>query len=145
MSRESAELTQKATCGPLFEKVRDLMNPICFRDFYMGFVTGHAEKVWMGAAKASMFRPPTDRWDSVMWCILHAKKIYDLHHEFVETSRGDEIWLYRDKDVESKLWWLGELVKKGRENTPEWHEIRGRLTGVPENLIDRKFHERNAI
>jgi hypothetical protein len=129
----------KTTCGPLFDAaVAQFCEQGPSLRFYAGYITGHAEKIWMGAVPASMFRPPDKHADACRSIVARICEIYELNHTLVTTNLGLEIWMFRDSWVAEDLSVLATL----EENSPTWHEYRGRLTGVPEQEIDVKFHER---
>lgn len=138
MDREKNVMT-KTTGGPLFDQV---IHKFCHDgislEFYAGFVAGHAEKIWMGAVSASMFRPPAVHTGFAITAVKAMCDVYGLHWMVLETKRGDEIWMFRDLWVKDEIADLGTL----EENSPLWHVYRARLTGVPASEIDTTFHER---
>ncbi|MEK7561025.1 MAG: hypothetical protein AAB539_03665 [Patescibacteria group bacterium] len=128
----------KPTCGVLF---RDALQQFTFMDpetipvFAAGFVTGQAEKVYIGACKAAMFRPSEEYRDMFMRILTDTKERYGL----ALTSFNGELWIARPENVT-----LVESIFNLVPNSAEWHELRGQLCGVPPQEIDLKFHLRRG-
>ena len=135
---------QKQTCGPLYQKQLDYYakgDPFLMRAFAAGFVTGEAEKIYLGACAAAMFRPSKQHLDTLFRIALKASETYELSIRVLNCPDETEIWLFfydaRVGDV------IGAMEKTGR-NTPTWHALRGVLTGVPLREIDCEFHLRTG-
>ena len=149
----------KTTCGPIYRKVREMVMddipvmdiPKTNRMFALGFVAGQAEKVYLGAASAAMFRPTSSvgREFLLTWVRAIAKQ-YGLHFRILEYMDPDgeiteeilEYWVLRnDNSI-----WMFEAMKDRRiiPNSPAWHHCRGDLTGVPDREIDEGFHLREG-
>jgi hypothetical protein len=132
------------TCGPLYKVGLEQftgMDPALIPVFAAGFVSGEAEKIYLGACRAAMFRP-SEEWFKVVFDIcLKVGHRYGLQVRILPFNRGREIWVVRDTEV-------GDAILKMQtveENSEEWHEIRGRLCGVPGHKIDYQFHEREGF
>lgn len=132
----------KTTCGPLYlaalEKYTG-MSAVAVRTFTAGFVSGQAEKVYLGACLAAMFRPSGNRLPMVQEVVADVARRYGLIVQELETADGVEVWLCRDEDAQTSICLLG-MTPQG----PDWHGARGRLCGVPEDEIDSAFHERDG-
>lgn len=129
----------KTTCGvPFKEALAEAtgMEDDLIVAFAKGHMTGQAEKVYLGACRAAMFRP-SERWYPMLW--VYAFETAERFN-LVRTRVGDEIWLLRDALALRDFYRMTKLS----ENSPEWHETRGRLTGVPADEIDPEFHEREG-
>ncbi len=109
------------------------------RAFAAGFVTGQAEKIYLGACDAAMFRPNKEdvNW---LWPIVH-----DVCERYMlySLSIGDEIWIFNRNDRQ-RLQELKELYLNGHENSPHWHAVRAGLCGIPWCRIDEEFHNREG-
>lgn len=129
----------KPTCGPLyFDGLKNYAgnDPVAIRLFAAGFISGEAEKVYLGASPAAMFRPSPDFRDMV----LALAEDIAIRYELVVKARKDEIWLCRDSTVYelvAGLDWIGK-------DTPIYHAQRAWLCGVPTSEIDLSFHERKG-
>ena len=140
------------SCGPLYRLVRRQFtdeDPIRNRAFAQGFMCGQAEKVYLGACPAAMFRPTTTVGQELLrgWAATICE-CYGLRWtvvNYLDPSRSNEdvleVWIFRDAIVHVRLW---ELMRTTSVNTAEWHTVRGRLTGVQAHEIDEWFHERQS-
>lgn len=132
------------TCGPLYKEGLESFTGMD-RDkvavFAAGFVSGQAEKIYLGACQAAMFRPSPENHHMVMEIAVEVATRYGLSVDQLETSRGVEIWLCGSPTVALMIRNLSTAV---RENTPRWHEERGLLCGISPEQIDHKFHERTG-
>lgn len=130
--------TTKKTCGPMYkeglEKYGD--SPEKMRAFAAGFVSGQAEKVYLGACRAAMFRPSQDRSGMIEEIIKDVCSRYGLGTIY-PVGTENEFWICR-------LEWADdvELLRVITENSPQWHAHRAYLCGVPESEIDYEFHLR---
>lgn len=135
------ETQQKPTCGPLY---LDALTQYTGGDaekirlFAAGFVHGQAEKVYLGACPAAMFRPPPERWQMVFDLATDAAQRYGLRVITLESVQ--EIWLCRDNTAAAGV----EGLDRMELNSAEWHLWRGNLCGVPDREIDLRFHERSG-
>lgn len=129
----------KLTCGELFDAVvNQLLQGGPTLDFYIGFVAGHAEKIHLGAALASVFRPPEEWSARAAHAIGSVCGIYGLYHKRLHTNRGVEIWIFREHWVGSAITAMGQI----NEDEPPWHQMRAWLTGVKPSDVDIRYHER---
>ena len=110
------------------------MDNLIARAFLEGWVFGQAEKVYLGACRAAMFRPSPERFDLAWELAGDAARRYGL----IRTSLIGEVWLLRNQSAQELLARLRILVP----NSLTWHTVRGQLCGVPPEEIDFRFHER---
>ena len=143
---------QDVTCGPLYRGVREQFtgnDPVQNRAFAQGFMAGEAEKVYLGACMAAMFRPTsTIGWQLVEQWAIGICRIYGLVYatiKYVDPSRNDEVvfevWVCQDLEI---LKIVRSLTTNHDVNGKSWHMARGVLTGVSANDIDPRFHERQS-
>lgn len=137
--RQTKENTQ--TCGPLFREVyeealKDSNDPLIL--FSWGHLAASAEKIWLGACNAAVFRPVTSEVSRFQLRIAIVAEIYGLEWTYIGLDRGTEFWLFTQDSLQSVLL----LVEKLHTNSPESHYIRGTLCGIPPEKIDLEFHER---
>ncbi len=133
----------KTTCGPLYLDALQSYtegDPEKVRLFAAGFINGQAEKVYLGACLAAMFRPSPERLEMVWEMAEDAILRYDLCGPRL---LGDEVWIYRSA-AGGCMSVLDELLRIGEAQSPQWHTIRGVLTGVPILEIDTQFHCRKG-
>lgn len=132
----------RKTCGPLYReaflKYTD-GDPDKERLFAAGFVSGQAEKIFLGAYPAAMFRPSAEKLGWFGKIVVDVVRRYDLKFRHV----GKEIWIYR-LEHRDRISELTEMYDSEEENTPRWHGLRAELCGVPEAEIDLAFHERKG-
>lgn len=137
-------VSPKPTCGPLYKSGLERftgMDPALMPIFAAGFVSGEAEKVYLGACRAAMFRPSDQEWAEKLLVIIEdVAARYGLLIEMLQTSRGSEIWLCRDEITATIVRTLPDM----KENSGQWHEHRGYLCGVPIPELDFRFHERSG-
>ncbi len=132
----------KVSCGPLF---RELQQDLCESfvttydsldsiklGFAAGFAVGQAEKVYLGACSAAMFRPSKEDHTWLLEMVSRISTVFDL----AVTSWENEIWIHR---VEHPVRFM--IYK---ENSIMWHKSRGLACGVPYGEIDYDFHERQG-
>lgn len=131
----------KPTCGPFYKAALDNyagIDPVKNRIFAAGFVSGQAEKVYLGACRAAMFRPSQDRYGDL---IETAQDVADRYGLTVVAPIGkkQEVWICRTR-------WAGDvhMLNGLIEDTAEWHELRAWLCGVPDEEVDRVFHLRDG-
>ena len=131
----------KPTCGPMYKEALELyagFNPDKVRIFAAGFVSGQAEKVYLGACYAAMFRPSQDRYGMLLETVQDVAKRYGL--AVVSPIGGkQEIWICRPEAIG-----VIERLHDIPEDCPKWHEHRGFLCGVPRQEIDYQFHLRTG-
>jgi hypothetical protein len=132
----------KPTCGPLYKDALGKYagtDPDKIRLFAAGFVSGQAEKVYLGACRAAMFRPSADRLAMILDVIRDVANRYNLHIFHGACQTFDEIWLCRNVDVWHNL---QELYATYVYNSPAWHAFRAELCGIPAEELDEAFHLR---
>lgn len=140
-------MTTKRTCGPLHFESRaaniDETSRTEIRAFAAGFATGLAEKVHLGACRAAMMRPDEEDFNWLWERVERVARIYGLLlriNTYPDPGRSREIWLLRSHaDLDDF-----RAMRAAVPNSPEWHALRGRLCGIPENEIDVRFHERRG-
>ena len=110
-------------------------NPEKVRLLAAGFVTGQAEKVYLGACMAAMFRPSEAYRDMVWHLVVDIARRYELCFDAI----GDETWIWHPK-----AHGLISAMVHACELSEEWHSIRGLLCGVPAREIDPTFHLRKG-
>lgn len=131
---------QKKTCGPMYKEALGQytgFDPEKVRIFAAGFIHGEAEKVYLGACQAAMFRPAKEHFSLVLGLAHDAASRYGLNLTTFPTGRPGgalEVWIHRSLPI--GLW------NEFNENSPAWHITRGLACGVPQNEIDREFHKR---
>lgn len=103
--------------------------------FAAGFVHGQAEKVYLGACRACMFRPSAVHIDMMDAVCADAAERYGLAFRYY--AKPGEIWLTKSPD------YLDEVMKLV-PNSPTWHFGRAMLCGVPHEEIDFEFHKRQG-
>ena len=134
-------MTDTTTCGPLYKAgLEDFtgMDPELIPVFVAGFVSGQAEKIYLGACQAAKFWPSNKWRDTVVEIVTKVADRYGLYRAFLHASRGDEVWLCLSPAVVESVESLGNVD----ENSSLWHERRGLLCGIPAYQIDFCFHER---
>lgn len=136
-------MKQPTTCKPLYAaalKEYTGGDPEKVRLFAAGFIHGEAEKIYLGACKAAMFRPKSQPYREITSALTaDAAKRYGLLREELSYLDEKEFWLLRP----SVLRYFTEL-KAMEPNSPAWHVRRAALTGVPPMDIDVTFHTRTA-
>jgi hypothetical protein len=130
----------RVTCGLLFVKAleaakQNTSDPLEL--FSWGHLVGQAEKVYLGACKAAMFRPSRSEQSRFIHRIETVCAIYGLTYFVLPTSRGKEYWICRLERL-----FIMKSLEICSENTPESHRLRGWLCGIPADEIDERFHER---
>jgi hypothetical protein len=126
------------TCGPLYQDALRTFagdDPERMRLFAAGFMSGQAEKVYLGACQAAMFRPSAERREMALEILADLARRYGL--AVVTTAVAGELWLCRPASVADI-----ELLALILPDSPGWHIWRGLLCGVPPDEIDVQFHER---
>ncbi len=142
LAARDAKRAERATCGPLY--LEGLETYGCTKDmhfaFACGFVSGQAEKVFLGACPAAMFRPSPEHFE---WLYDEVTKIavrYGLEIAVLPSAQSktpDEIWIFREGYAIGR--WHDSPV-----NSPNWHYHRAAACGIPNDRIDYKFHERQG-
>ena len=107
-----------------------------FRAFAAGFVSGQAEKIYLGACRAAMFRPSQDRTATIIEIANDVAARYGLVVVHPIGAK-QEVWICRpanEEDVRRMTVFI--------EDSPAWHERRAWLCGIPEKDVDLEFHKR---
>lgn len=135
------QATNKPTCGQLYlTAITNIVGPNNHeqeRIFAAGFIHGQCEKIYLGAARAAMFRlSDTDRNNGEMLRQLcaQAASLYDL----ICVERTGELWICRDKHAVAALRMLDAYDVNGKA----WHQCRGQLCGIPPGEWDTEYHKR---
>lgn len=133
----------KPTCGPLYlaalkRYARTQSEELLFA---AGFVYGEAEKIYLGACGAAMFRPSAEMREWLDLIVREAAEHYGLLFRPLNTSRGEELWLLRDQKEDVFF----RRLTTEPENTVPWHRIRALLCGIPMTECDDHFHERRGF
>ena len=132
-------MTTPSSCGPFYRAAKDYYTGGDLekeRLFAAGFVHGQAEKVYIGACRAAMFRPSTPEKQAMVHGIAHvAAVMYGL----VVLTIQKEIWICKPED-EGNVEELQEMTV----DSIYWHRYRGHLCGVPLEEIDEHFHLRRG-
>jgi len=114
-------------------------DPALLRAFAGGFISGQAEKVFLRACYAAMFRPASEHHALVEEIVISTCERYYLS----QWQIGTEIWIFRPGgEGHFLLSRLNEMFSLDAVNTPQWHLLRAELCGVPASRIDIRFHER---
>ena len=130
---------QQQTCGPLYlEGVLKYAgdDPEKVQLFAAGFISGQAEKVYLGACMAAMSRPSERYRAMVQELVLDIAGRYGLQWQMLGE---EEIWL--------SVWSACPLLQTLQEmepDSPQWHILRGMLCDVPMAEIDPAFHLRKG-
>lgn len=144
MKAPSKPKQKKPTCGALY---LESLNQFCTNDeqrkaFAAGHVNGQAEKVYLGACIAAMFRPQPENHEWLLAIVEAIAGRYGLRVLCLSyVDRGtliNEIWISRRDSIIVSEW------DKYPVNSPTWHSIRGRACGVPADEVDYVFHERRG-
>lgn len=128
----------KRTCGPLYQEQLSLYtggDSKFIKVFAAGFISGQAEKVYLGACSAAMFRPSAENFEIVSDIVQQVRTQYGL----MAYVLIDEIWICKPEYFDRV-----KSLKTIPVNSPSWHLMRGLLTGVPMNDIDLEFHLRKG-
>lgn len=137
--------SQQVSCGFYFAQAREWY---CGDDeekvqlFAAGFVVGQAEKIYLGACQAAMFRPSAKHYACVSVAVRNAAKTYGLAIQTLRVTASPaeektELWLLQPRALE-----LFTVLSLTPIDSPEWHVLRGLLCGVPMQDVDYKFHVR---
>jgi hypothetical protein len=131
-------MAEKVTCGVLYLdafKKHTGGDPALVRAFSCGWIGGQCEKVYLWACDGCMFRPSPEHRNMVLEIAEDAAARYGLYLHFLQED--GEVWVTRYYGA------TNEFTRYER-NSPRWHRVRAKLCGIPEFLIDEKFHERRG-
>lgn len=131
--------TEKTTCRPLYYKLQELAAGYLTLEaaFAFGFAAGQAEKIYLGACKAAMFRPKSGGQDLLRTILRDIAPVYGLAY----TNIGDEFWLFKMSTSTERA--ILSLLNIERDSS-EWHMTRAILCGIPFDEIDFEFHKRRS-
>lgn len=106
--------------------------------FAAGFVSGQAEKVYLGACRAAMFRPSQEKAGWMLEIVEDVCFRYGLSF-YSPVGSKQEVWICR-------IWWAGDVMdlRDMKEDSAAWHEKRAWLCGIPDAEVDREFHLRSG-
>lgn len=140
-SQRKIQMNEKKTCGDLYlEALREIPTEPERRAFAHGFVSGQAEKVYLGACQAAMFRPSNETMPWLLPMTRDVCRRYGLECELLGqhcTGLVPEIWIWRRGGTYGA--WL-----QFPKDSAQWHVERARACGIPEHEIDLNFHERRS-
>lgn len=126
----------KPTCGPMYKEAIEKYGTTDAEAhaFAAGFVSGQAEKVYLGACRAAMFRPSQDRLAMILEIVSDVVRRYDLCY-IAGVGSKNEVWICRRK-------WARDVqdLHYIKEDSPAWHEKRAWLCGIPGDEVDVAFH-----
>ncbi len=131
----------KKVVGKVTEGLRDRYSVFPGADaFAIGFAVGQAEKVYLGACRACMFRPSAENFVWYKYRVQEIAGAYGLVVTVLESGCPEtpwELWLHREgADV-------GSWVSHGA-NTPSWHMLRAEACGIPIQEVDFQYHLRGG-
>lgn len=134
-------MKKQKTCGMFYqEAIKEYGTTTeAYRAFAAGFIHGQAEKVYIGACKAAMFRPSKINYRMAFDISIKAAKRYSLIVGVLDEGDYKEIWIVNVFNMH-----LFRELETHERNTKEWHKLRGELCGIPAENIDVKFHEREG-
>lgn len=132
--------TRRIGCGAIhLESVKEYGRTAEeYRAFACGFVSGQAEKVYLGVCPAAMFRPSDENATWFLAEVRKSAKRYKLAWTMLPSHQpvtSMEIWICRP-GYPIGLWLTSEV------NSAEWHNLRAAACGIPEAERDPAYHER---
>lgn len=138
-------IKESVTCGVLFNKCLTHFTSLFSDDlvllFAAGMATGQAEKIYLGACQAAMFRPSPENHSKMVVVCDYLSSTYGLEVSIFQREEiANEIWLHNSKCTNL----LSKILTTEEVNSPIWHTVRGMLCGVPFNQVDMDFHERKG-
>ena len=122
------------TCKPLYLRLRDALTE-SKQPFAMGFAAGQAEKVYLGACKAAMFRPDAEERELLWHALAVVCEAYGLERR--ESPVDGELWIFRSANA-----WLLDRMLEIEPDSSGWHIWRAFMCGIPREEVDPRFHER---
>jgi hypothetical protein len=133
---------EKPTCGTLYgEAVNEYgTTPELARALACGFVSGQAEKVYLGACPAAMFRPSDDNYQWLLNEVIKIANRYGLVVSIIASgvfATPREIWITRNSKGLGR--WMHCSV-----NSEAWHIWRAVACGIPLDEVDPDFHTRTG-
>ena len=130
---------RKQTCGEFYREAINLYGttPETHRIFASGFISGQAEKVYLGSCRAAMFRPSIEHRAMVMLLLGDICTRYGLC--MIELTAFGEFWICRTENIAS-IRRITDFIK----DSPLYHTHRAMLCGIPYDEIDFQFQERKG-
>lgn len=138
----SKKYNQQYTCGMIYKECVNFYcqdNQELRRMFAIGFFHGQAEKVYLGACKAAMFRPNLNRNPWAREVLTEVAARYGLVVIPLIYENMTELWITKPANI-TKV----ETIAGFPINSSEWHRTRGLLCGIPEDELDYSFHLRKG-
>lgn len=136
--------SDKPTCGQLYlAALADTIetgNLVQERIFAAGFIHGQCEKVYIGAARAAMFRLSDTNRDNVEMIRELAAQSATIY-KLICVERAGELWVCRDKHAVAAL----QMLDAYEVNSRAWHQCRGQLCGIPPGEWDVNYHKRREF
>ena len=106
--------------------------------FIAGFMTGQAEKVYLGVCPACVAIPRLDDFD---WCFKQCGEIaavYKLHLRVWKHDGKGEVWFLNDTGL--KLWAvLQQTLANNPDDNPAINRCRAQLCGIPLDATDPEY------
>ena len=133
-SLRRSEAALSIACGEIYRRLRESLETAKLDSFGAGFMAGQAEKIYLGACKAAMFRIQPENRRDVARVISIIADAYSLRCLEV----NGEFWFFRNSITEAQI---KDVYYTFDENTAEWHLRRGYLVGIPANEIDLGYHK----
>lgn len=133
---------KEKTCGALFKEGIDRYagnDSEKRKMFAIGFWYGQAEKVFLNACKAAMFRPSLERNPWALETLREIADHYGLVTVIIEYENMTELWITKPINRTEV-----EAIIDVSANSEAWHVRRGLLCGIPTNEIDPIFHLRQG-
>lgn len=122
-------------CRPLFDEAIKDYTKGERAAFYSGAITAYCEKVALGCSMASMLKPDSDMYE---FCVSEVRRIAAIYDVECYEWNG-ELWLFR-----LNHWHSVKHVLSHEVDSPQWHQSRARLFGIPEKEIDPYYHLRKG-
>ncbi|MEK6885095.1 MAG: hypothetical protein AABY22_36020 [Nanoarchaeota archaeon] len=133
-------ITAKLHCSNFFNRILTSFNVLDSVDFRTGYITGLAEKVYLGACNGAMMKPKSTETELIFSLATKIAETYSLgifKYSYQENTKDiEEIWILRNEEAQKML----EALETLSVNSPGWHSIRGLLCGIPQAEIDTEFH-----
>lgn len=158
-------MTEKKSCGDIFRAVLAEVKPDDLDSFSLGIIFGQAEKVYLGACPAAMFKPAAEDFENVLAMVHNIAGRFGLQQRVISYqlpavkdaaafSSGQnlsaesaaqkatgpsvrEIWIFKPQTGFEFGRWIHQPV-----NSPVWHARRAAECGIPAVDVDQWFHER---
>lgn len=148
--------SEQKTCGEFYlETVREFCQTDADRmAFTAGAIYGQAEKVFLGACPAAMFRTQETNFSAVLDIVHRICQRFELQQRVINYSwpskPGDdcfpaehsarEIWIFKPNESRKFAKWL-----EYPPNSVLWHCHRADDCGIPNSMVDPFFHQRKGF